>query len=268
MTIADRDPLTDLILATGWADFREQFAFTLASPACVALVAEVDGAAVGVGIGTRNGTVGWVGPIWTAPALRGRGVGRALTAEVAAALEATGCGALVLAATPLGRPVYERLGFLVDGRYHVLQGPAAGLGGDDRSVRPAAASDLAAVRAIDRWATGEDRAHVLAAFETPIWVAADAAAGRIRGYALATPWGAGPVVAPDPEDALALLRRTATIAGDGSTVAVLPAENEIGRAMLAGRGFAESRSLPRMRRGRPLPWQPAAIWRLFSFGIG
>lgn len=268
MTAADVDPAVALVLAGGWADFRLELAFAVASPAGVALVAEEGGEPIGIGVGTRNGTVGWVGPIFTTPERRGRGVGRALTEAVARELEAASCDALLLAATELGRPLYERLGFVADGHYHVLSGPAAALPNDSGSVRVAGPADRAAVRALDRWASGEDRTLLLDAFGAPTWVASDGLGDPVRGYALATPWGSGPVIATDPNDALALLRRSATVGGDGRVRAILPEENAAGRATLAGLGFEEARSLPRMRRGRGIEWHPAAIWRLFSLGMG
>ena len=248
MTAADVDPMADLVLAGGWADLRSEFAFAVGRPTGASLIAEIGGAAVGVGVGTRNGTVGWLGPIFTAPAYRGRGVGRALTAEVARRLEAAGCDALLLAATDLGRPVYERLGFAIVSRYHVLSGPASALPHDGVTVRAIGPDDVPGVRMLDRWASGEDRGHLLAAFGTPGWVVSEGATGRPRGYALASPWGGGPVVAADPTHALALLRHSATVDGDGSVVTAVPTENAAGLARLAELGFNEVRSLPRMHR--------------------
>jgi len=268
MTFPDVAPVTALVLAGGWADFGLVFAFAVQSPASLAMVAEVAGAPVGVGIGTRNGTTGWLGPIYTTPAMRGQGVGRMLTNAVADGLEAAGCESLLLAATELGKPVYGRLGFVAEGRYHVFQGQASALQNDGPAVRLAQASDMDAIRAMDRWASGEDRTHLLDAFGPPYWVVDDASSGRVKGFALATPWGAGAVIAADPVDGLALLHHTATIADDGSIMAVLPGENARGRSDLVRLGFREVRSLPRMQRGRAVDWQPATIWRLFSFGKG
>lgn len=80
--------------------------------------------------------------------------------------------------------------------------------------------------------------------------------------------GRGPAVAPDPADALALLRRSATVRAEAAVRAILVEGNKAGRAVLVGLGFAELRSLPRMRRGRRLAWHPEAVWRLFSLGMG
>lgn len=271
MTGGEVEAMADLVVAGGWADFRSELAFAVGSAAGVALVAEVAGETAGLGVGTRNGSVGWLGPIFTTPAFRRRGIGGALTAAVAARLEAAGCASLLLAATDHGRPVYDRLGFEVDGGYHRLSGPRAALptaaSNAATEVWPLAAADRDEVHALDRWATGEDRGHLLDAFAAGGWVVRDATTGRLRGFGLATPWGAGPVVAPEPGDALALLGRVG--GGDEAEMTMaLPSGNLAAWEALGRLGFGEVRSLPRMRRGAAVAWRPTAIWRLFSLGMG
>src|SRR5664280_1789552 len=94
---------------------------------------------VGTGVPTVSGRVGWVGTIWVAPALRGRGLGRALTEAVIEQLEDSGCWTLVLVATEAGRPVYERLGFEILTHDHALVASGRGtertLSGASSSVR-------------------------------------------------------------------------------------------------------------------------------------
>jgi len=89
-------------------------------PNCRPILAERDREIVGTGVATVSGRVGWVGTIWVAPALRRRGLGRAITEAVIEELEASGCRTLVLVATEAGRPVYERLGFEVLTHDHAL----------------------------------------------------------------------------------------------------------------------------------------------------
>jgi len=48
---------------------------------------------------------------------RHRGFGAAMTARVITDGLASGCDTAALQASELGRPIYERLGFLVDVRY-------------------------------------------------------------------------------------------------------------------------------------------------------
>lgn len=54
-----------------------------------------------------------------------RGLGSTLSREGLARL--AHCRTVFLAATELGRPICERLGFEVDGRYAIMRGPGGGV---------------------------------------------------------------------------------------------------------------------------------------------
>lgn len=86
---------------------------SLAAEQVVAFWAEADGRGVGSAMGeldpaTGFGVVGWVG---TDRAYRRRGIGRAVTLATIEALYRLGATAIALQASPMGLPVYERLGF-------------------------------------------------------------------------------------------------------------------------------------------------------------
>ena len=102
MTRADVDPATELILGNDWGVRREWLEFATTQPACVPIVTEADGEIVGTGVGTANGTVGWIGTIFIAPDRRGHGLGRAITQAIIDRLESGGCRSLVLVATSAG----------------------------------------------------------------------------------------------------------------------------------------------------------------------
>ncbi|HET9557804.1 MAG TPA: hypothetical protein VFS70_11755, partial [Actinomycetota bacterium] len=74
-----------------------------------------------------------------------------------------GVATVLLHATALGRPVYERLGFVPETAYVTLSGPTLPRAFTGAMVRAARAADLEAVLAMDREATGEDRRRLLAA---------------------------------------------------------------------------------------------------------
>jgi GNAT superfamily N-acetyltransferase len=272
MSAADVEPAAEAIRRGGWGERGPFFAFAVTHPECDPIVAEVNGEIVGTGAGTASGRVGWVGTIFVSPAHRGRGVGRALTAEVIARLEARGCRTLVLVATEQGRPIYERLGFEVQGWYHTLEN--GGLPADaprDPAVHAIARADLPALTTLDRMATGEDRAHLIVAFvrDDAGWVVRDPDDGRVRAFLLRAPWGGGATIAPDPADALRLLDHRRAVGGPDHRVrAGLLAENEAGIALLSRRGWTEAWSAVRMARGDPLDWRPEAIWGQFNHAVG
>jgi predicted N-acetyltransferase YhbS len=225
-------------------------------------VADLDGELVGVAAGADFGASGWVGGVAVAPERRRAGLGGALTEAVVRQLRERQAVTVQLLATELGRPVYERLGFVAEAEYRTLAGPPAprpaapvAAAGGVRAGRPA---DRAAVLALDRLATGEDRSRLLDA----LWPAGCLVAGDgdPRGFHLASPWrNGGATVAGDPDAGLALLE--AVRRGDSGEVSVsLPAGNRAGLLALAAAGFRERSGTTRMCLGPPLPWRPASVF--------
>jgi GNAT superfamily N-acetyltransferase len=274
MTAVDLDPAADAILADDWGDRRTWFAFAIESPACRAVIAEdADGAIVGTGVTTINGSVAWIGTIWVAPAYRRRGLGRALTQATIDAADAAGCRTLVLVATDRGRPLYERLGFEVQTWYRTMEAPGldaatAGASGDGR-VRPFRAEDLDAIAALDMRATGEDRRGVIAELAAADGTRVLSGDDGLAGFVIRAPWGGGATVAPRVEDALEILRARRVASGPGKRVRCgILLENGAGADALAADGWTEAWRAPRLIRGAPLDWHPAQIWGQFNHAMG
>lgn len=270
MGVADVPAAAAAVLEGGWGDRLTFFAWAVGHPACRPFVAVEGERIVGTGVGTAYGPVGWVGTIFVVPDRRGSGLGRRLTQAVIDDLEGRGCRTLVLIATGLGRPIYERLGFerLADHVRFSIHG-SLGATGPDR-VRPMAEADFPAILALDRAATGEDRATILTGLigpeSTRVAVRRD---GSIGGYVARGPWGGGALVAPDPDDALELLEWRRRRAGPEVLVATgLPDSNTAGRARLRSAGWSESPAAVRMFRGEPLDWRPDWIWGQFNGALG
>jgi predicted N-acetyltransferase YhbS len=221
-------------------------------------VADLDGELVGVAAGAHFGASGWVGGVAVTPERRRAGLGGALTEAVVTHLRDRQAGTVQLLATELGRPVYERIGFVAEAEYVTLAGrPGAG-GAPMAGVRAGRPGDRAAVLALDRLATGEDRRRLLDA----LWPAGGLVAGdgALRGFHLASPWrSGGATVATDPEAGLALLEAVRrTTAGEISVS--LPAGNRAGLLALAAAGFRERSGTTRMCLGPPLPWRPESVF--------
>ena len=92
-------------------------------PECVVYVGYADGVPVASGLGWRTGRVMGVYAIATVPTARHRGVGAAMTARIVTDGLASDCDVAALQASELGRPIYERLGFLIDVRYVAYRFP-------------------------------------------------------------------------------------------------------------------------------------------------
>ena len=270
MAPADVDAAAELILGNDWGVRREWLEYATSQPACVPLVAEADGQIVATGVGTANGPVGWIGTIFIAPDRRGRGLGRAITQAIIDRLESAGCRSLVLVATSEGRLLYERMGFEVQSRYHILQAIGLPESGTEDGVRAFEANDLAAIERLDRAGTGEDRGHAIRRFASPettrVTTGED---GAVEGYVLRAPWGGGATVARTPEAALRILTARRRSAGVGGRVRLgLLDENSEGLARLLDVGLKLTWSAPRMLRGEPLVWRPGWIWGQFNHAMG
>jgi GNAT superfamily N-acetyltransferase len=233
-------------------------------------VADMDGELVGVAAGAHFGASGWVGGVAVMPEHRRAGLGGALTEAVVAHLRDRQAATVQLLATELGRPVYERIGFAAESEYLTLTGPPApGHAGEVRapagaggvpvaSVRAGRPGDRAAVLALDRLATGEDRRRLL----STLWPAGGLVAGEgaLRGFHLASPWrSGGATVAADAEAGLALLEAIRRSGAEELSVS-LPAGNRAGLLALEAAGFQARSATTRMRLGPPLPWRPQAVF--------
>ncbi len=278
MTAEDVEPAAEVMVGGGWGDRRRLLRFALEQPGLIPLVAEVDGQVAGTGVATVNGAVGWVGLIFVDEGLRGRGLGTDLTEAVIAELAEAGCTAFALLASPLGRPIYERLGFSAEMDYTIIAAPGLGRTVADvrraepagPRLRPFVPDDLAAILALDRAASGEDRAHLLLASVDPAsTVVALGPDGRVVGFEARAPWGGHPTIAPELADGVRLLedRRARTPAGVDARTALPDADR--GRlTTLENLGWQAERELVRMVRGTPIRWQPGAIWGQFSYATG
>jgi ribosomal protein S18 acetylase RimI-like enzyme len=235
------------------------------------VVAEAGGELVGVAAGavfggTRgtggsggSGGTGWVGGVAVVPAHRRVGLGGALTEAIVEFLEGRGVATALLHATALGRPVYERLGFVPETAYVTLSGPTLARASTGAMVRAGRAADLEAVLALDRTATGEDRRRLL----TALWPTGGLVAavdGRTLGYHLASPWRpGGATIAADAGTGLALLDAVRVAPGDEVAISV-PAANGAAIGWLESAGFQERYRTIRMHRGPRLAWDPAALF--------
>ncbi len=279
MTPADIAPTSAAVLADDWGDRRTWLEFAVASSHCRVFVADdPDGGVAGTGVVTLNGPVAWLGTIWVHPAHRGRGLGRAITDATIGAADAAGCRTLLLTATAAGRQLYERMGFEVQTWYVTVEAPGLSAqdprpakgDGPSRMVRPWRPSDLEAMAAMDAVVTGEDRRHLLEAFASPESARVVVSADDVpRGFVVRATWGGGATIAPDADDAAAVLDARRRAAGPAGRVrAGVVAEHVDGLARLEAAGWTEAWRAPRMIRGAPMDWQPSGIWGQFNHAVG
>jgi predicted N-acetyltransferase YhbS len=214
---------------------------------------------------------GWIGALGVVPEARRRRLGAALTRCAVEWLRAGGAATVMLYATEAGRPIYERLGFESEGRATAWRGVAGASGwaaaGELRRRRLTEA-DRAAVAALDRDVTGEDRSAVLDAIRPLTGVGVDGAqAETLDGWAVASPWGAGAgVIARTPAAGLALM--AAATRGPAAGTLIVPDANAAAAAALRAWRFVRLNDALRMRLGPPVAWVPDQQYGLFNLFWG
>src|SRR5690348_4685599 len=114
MTLADIPAGMRLKEQAGWNQLEADWRRLLDWQPDGCFLAELDGAPVGTVTTCRLGAVAWVAMMLVEAGQRRRGIGRALMVHALDDLDARGVRTVRLDATPLGRPLYETLGFVVE----------------------------------------------------------------------------------------------------------------------------------------------------------
>jgi GNAT superfamily N-acetyltransferase len=98
----------------GWNQLEADWQRFLAMQPDGCFVAELDGVPVGTTNTCIFGSVAWIAMVLVDTEVRGRGVGKALMQHALAFLDQQGVRTVRLDATPMGQPLYEKLGFVAE----------------------------------------------------------------------------------------------------------------------------------------------------------
>jgi GNAT superfamily N-acetyltransferase len=263
-TADDIDAMSAVAASSGLSSVQpEVLDFYLASPGSHLFAGCRDDRVIGVAGCVSFGRTGWLGTVAVDHDARGQGLGTAISETAVECLRQAGVQTVLLTATELGQPVYERLGFVDEGvAYGIWELDHASVANraDAAAVQPGRIED--AIRQ-DADATGEDRRSYLSAWAHRSRAPAER---EQAGYRLALPWGGGPVVASCAAAARALLIdmiRTSS----GSRLA-FPEANADGADLATSLGFRLARRVRRMRLGPPVRFRPEMIYNVFSLAAG
>jgi GNAT superfamily N-acetyltransferase len=226
--------------------------------------AEMDGRVVGTATTTRYkpasgpASFGWVGMVLVDPEYRRHGIGSTLLKRCIAYLQESGVETVKLDATPMGKLVYEKIGFVAEYELERWEGAAqvpSEARGSAVAVEALNERMLNAVLAYDGPVFGADRGAILRAW-SEAWpeMAIVARSGELLcGYALARRGGnfqqIGPIVADSPAVAEALLRHMlAKLQGQQVIIDIVTA-NAWAAPLAAKYGLKQQRPFLRMACG-------------------
>ena len=255
----DLDAGLRLSTAAGWDQRRADWELIYRANPGGCFVAEREGQVVGTVTSIDyDGRLAWIAMMLVDAECRGRGIGTGL---MQAAMRAVGhCACIKLDATPAGKPMYDRLGFVEEhsvGRFLAAKAPqVAGVAAlQPRSMQD---DDVARVVALDAEAFGIERRVVIDGLRV---MAAEyaivlEARGAISGFCLGRHGRRfehlGPLVATDLDAAKALATVALANAAGKPILMDVPHQQGAWIRWLERRGFREQRAYTRMYRGQTM----------------
>lgn len=217
---------------------------------------------------------GWVGMVLVHPDMRRRGLGTALLMAGIEYLENRGVAAVKLDATPMGKELYDTIGFVDEYRLERWQGQGH-RGPQPQGLRELTLNDLDALAAFDRPIFGADRTRVLRRLlaEPTIRVAAEFEADELIGYVAIRPGQnamyLGPWIALNGATAERLWQWGLSMAGEAPLFVDVLLPCPYALDLVRQSGFEQQRYLIRMYRGRNLsPGRPEVQCGVFGPEIG
>lgn len=254
MVPSDMPELTGLVEQANWNQLPNDWSdmMDLAPDSCMVMVR--DGKALGSAVTMKYGTdVAWIGMVIVDKRARRMGIASKLMKDAIARGEA--CAVVKLDATPEGREVYKKLGFVDEYGLTRLVGQGWVNDGGDSNVERYTASVLPELIAYDAAAFGAERGALIERYaaNAPDLIRLARKNGKLSGFCLARPGlnytQIGPVEADDAETANRLVDAVANhFAGQPIVLDVLDDNAEFVKT-LRQRGLAPVRPLIRMRKG-------------------
>jgi predicted N-acetyltransferase YhbS len=264
MTVNDLPAGLQLSRQAGWNQTEADWSRTLDLEPEGCFVAEREGETVGTVTTCIFGSVAWVAMVLVDEVVRGQGIGKALVAHAVEFLDRQGIRTVRLDATPLGLPIYEKLGFVAEYRLDRYHGELAGAEGESKA-RPLKPDQMDGLIALDRAVTGTDRCKLLRrlADERPEAIRIVRRGQRVDGFLMARPGARavqiGPCIAGPEAGPLLLTEAWQTYAGQAIFIDV-PTDHTEAQAIARAGGLTVQRYLMRMCRGKRLVEQLASLW--------
>ena len=215
----------------------------------------------------------YVGPLGTHPDFQRLGVGFALMEHLLGWLGGQGVTRVSLDASPMGQPIYEKLGFFVCDQVNIFQRKS-----DEPIFQPPSGvhhlslQNLDLITATDKGAFGTDRGRLLKAlleaYPQRGFFLKDGQ-GKINGYLIAQEKNIGPWVSKTTADAELLLKAALSLSFSGPVSVIAPGENPKAAVLLQHYGFERVRVLRHMVRGLDAPiGQREKIYAQASLSLG
>lgn len=200
----------------------------------------------------------YIGPLGVHPDFQRLGIGLALMEHLLDWLDQQGIMRVALDASPVGQPIYEKLGFFTCDQVYIFQRQNGGSTFQlPKGMQLLTHQNLDLITATDKLAFGTDRSKILGTlldtYPQRSFLLEDGQ-GNHNGYLIAQNRNIGPWVAKKKADAELLLKAALSLSFENELVSVIvPNENMDAINVLQNYGFKRVRILRHMVRGSKKP---------------
>ena len=265
MTAADIPFGMRLKTEAGWNQLEADLRRLLDLQPDGCFVAEIDRVPVGTVTCGRFGDVAWIAMMLVDPAYRRRGVGRTLMMQAMNWLDYHRIRSIRLDATPLGRPLYESLGFRAETTFVRYEGILPSVGSVTGPGSVAAGEVFEDVIALDRAVTGAHRGPLLRrlAREYPESFHVARERNQLLGFIMARPGANARQIGPCIGDAAAgprLLEDARRRYAGERVILDVPRQHAPAARLVESWGLAPARELLRMGYGPTVNEDLDRLW--------
>jgi GNAT superfamily N-acetyltransferase len=242
-------------------------------------VAEVDGHVRGTAatISFEN-RFAWIGMVLVDPEFRSRGLGTKLLERTIEYIDQRKIPTMKLDATPQGKPLYEKLGFVSEygiERWILKRPPRADVGIADSKRASVSETQFESILRKDRDVFGADRSFLLGSLqkESPQFSMGGWSNNALQGYAFGRSGSfadhIGPLAAEDAATARQLLNEFLTRSSRETIIVDCLTANSATVGLLRAFGFSYARTLTRMYRGQnQYPGNPDSLCAILGPEFG
>lgn len=205
-------------------------------------------------------TSSWLAQIIVKESFRGQGWGVYLTQQLMENVPPL-TQTISLLATPMGEPVYLKLGFQPESVYTFFRKQDTPFQFDSNIILPMEKKFTAKLFALDLLVSGEDRSRLISEHLDQAMISINNE--EVVGYYLPT-LGDGLIVSLDEEVGLNYIKMKL----NSKNLNIVPEENKIASTFLLKEGYDPYRKATRMVKGKSLPYHPQFIYSRIGGNLG
>ena len=246
----------------GWPDIISHFNFYIESAFCKPLKFVNQQKIVGIGSSIIYPYSAWLGHIIVHRDFRNQGIGLFITKTLVERLVDGNCNRISLIATDLGKPVYEKLGFVTETNYEFYKKEKhSNTLFHSKHITPASTKHHKEILALDKLVYGEERFALLNPHLAKALICVEN--DSVRGFYLPT-LGEGLIVANDKSAGINLSKlRIQT-----QNTTVLPQENQDAIIFLKENGWEFIKTASKMCFSEKLVSKPEWLFNRSGGNVG